>query len=874
MRDHWPLTGRADELSVIAELIAGQQYRGVMLAGGAGVGKSRLAREATAAAASAGWTVRQVTATATSRSVPLGAFAQWIDDVEGAPLLLARRVISALSAGTEPHRLLVFIDDAHLLDDLSALVVHQLVLQHAAAVIVTTRSGQPVPDAVTSLWKEGQLRRVELQPLSRGESTALLQSVLGLVPDHACAERMWRLTAGNVLYLRHLVAQEHDAGRLIDDRGRCRWVGSPEFSPSLVELVEHQTGTIPAGVRDVVDLVAVGQPIERRRLAALVDQFAIEEAEQRDLVRTSGDAVYVGHPMYAEVRLTQCGPLRLRRLRGLAASAMRDDAGPANAVRRGLLWLESDLPPDPEVLSAAATAASSLLDFDLAARLSRAAEESGVGVEARVHLAYNLLMSQKGEDAAAVIDSIATDEVSESAFINDIVLRAANLLWTKRAPDESWRVIDEGLVGATGPRRGQLLAFRANQLVLAARPAEVVAMMDSVDYGKLDGYGQSVRLCAEALALSEVGRTDEAIAKALECYQVLDSSQQGNFLSQALVEFHSFGLAISGRVYEAVELTTRHESDCTTSPSTARSMAAAIAGMVALAAGDLPAALRQLPAESAAEDADMVLANSFYRFHLLRAQALARIGDVDAAEEAMRIAEGDRHPTYVLVEPNSLLAKAWLAAARQRISEARQFAGQAVEFAGSHGQLAREVLCLQTLAQFDDTSVVDRLGQLACLVEGPRVQVAHRYARALSSQDASGLEEASRQFEAMGDVLAAADAAGQAATSHRMAGRIGSAMTAATRAGALADACGGATSPAITAARVVVPFTRREHEIAVLVSQGLSNREIADAVSLSVRTVEGHVYRASCKVGVVKRADLADKIRNLSAPKRSASVPG
>ena len=42
--------------------------------------------------------------------------------------------------------------------------------------------------------------------------------------------------------------------------------------------------------------------------------------------------------------------------------------------------------------------------------------------------------------------------------------------------------------------RGQLLAFRANQLVLAARPADVVAMIDTVDYGTLDGYGQSVRL--------------------------------------------------------------------------------------------------------------------------------------------------------------------------------------------------------------------------------------------------------------------------------------------------------------------------------------------------------------------------------------------
>ncbi|MDT5082686.1 MAG: hypothetical protein QOJ80_7323 [Mycobacterium sp.] len=873
MLDQWPLTGRADELSVIAELVTSKGYRGVILAGGAGVGKSRLAREALNSAASTGWSVRQVLATTTSQSVPLGAFAQWIDDVECVPLVLARRVISALKAGCETHRLLVLVDDAHLLDELSALVVHQLVLHNEAAVIVTVRTGQPTPDAVTSLWKEGHLRRVELQPLSRRESIELVQSAIGLVPDQECADRMWRLTAGNVLYLRHLVAQEYGAGRLIDDHGRCRWVGSPEFSPSLVELVEHQTGAIPAEVRDVVDLVAVGEPVERHHLATLVDQLAIEEAEQRDLIRTSGDAVYVGHPMYAEVRLSQCGPLRLRRLRGLIAMAMGDGAGPANTVRRGLLWLESNLPLDSEVLAAAAAAASSLLDFQLAARLSRAAEESGVGVEARVHLAYNLLMSQKGDDAAVVIDSIATDEVSESAFINEVVLRAANLLWTTRAPAESWRVIDEGLMEATGQRRGQLLAFRANQLVLAARPAEVVAMMDTVDYGTLDGYGQSVRLCAEALALGEVGRTAEAVSKARECYRVLDSSRQGNFLGQALVEFHSFGLAISGRVHDAAELATRHQIDCTTSPSTARSMAAAIVGMVALAAGDLPAAIRHLPVENVADDADMVLVNSFYRFHLLRTQALARIGDVDAGEEAMRIAEVDRHPTYVLVEVNSLLAKAWLAAARHRISEARHFATQAVDFARKHGQLAREVLCLQTLAQFDDTSVVDRLSYLAGTVEGPRAQVAARYARALAHDDTSGLELASTEFEAMGDLLTAADAAGQAARSHRMGGRAGSAMTAATRASRLADACGGAISPAITAARVTVPFTRREYEIAILVAQGLSNREIAVAMSLSVRTVEGHVYRASCKVGVVNRTDLADTIRTLAAPKPAPSRP-
>jgi len=45
----------------------------------------------------------------------------------------------------------------------------------------------------------------------------------------------------------------------------------------------------------------------------------------------------------------------------------------------------------------------------------------------------------------------------------------------------------------------------------------------------------------------------------------------------------------------------------------------------------------------------------------LRAQALARSGDVESASAALRIAEEQWHPTYVLVELNGMLAKAWLA---------------------------------------------------------------------------------------------------------------------------------------------------------------------------------------------------------------------
>jgi DNA-binding CsgD family transcriptional regulator len=867
---HWPLTGRAEEFGVIAELLVSDEFRGVALAGKAGVGKSRLAREAVAAATTAGWSVRHVAATATGRSVPLGAFAQWTDDFDGAPLALARRVIGALTEGVEPSRLLVFVDDAHLLDELSALVLQQLALQRAAAVIVTIRSGRPAPDAVTALWKDGLVRRLELQPLSRSESGQLLQSALRLPPDDDCADRMWRLTQGNVLFLRQLVEQEQGAGRLVCDESRCRWLGKPEVSQSLIELVETQIGAVPEHVRSVVDLVAVGEPVNRNCLASLVDPLALEEAEQRDLIRTAGEAIFVGHPMYAEVRLNQCGPLRLRRLRGLIAAAMKDGSGAADAVRRGLLWLESDLPPDAQVLASAATAASSLLDFGLAERLSRAAAEAGVDVGARIHLAYNLLMQQKGEDAAEVIDTIAADEVPASAFINDVILRAANLLWTLRAPQESWQVIDEALEVATGARVHQLMAFRANQLALAARPVEVIEVMGEVDYGLLDGFGATIGLCAETLALGELGQPRQAVDKAAAGYRVVNTSEQSSFLGQPLVEFHTFALMISGHLAEAVDVAEAHLGRSLEKPATAQVLAASIVGMTALAAGDLTTALQQLPAENASAGNDFVLSNSFYRFQLLRAQALVRSGDVDTAEAALQTARQYQHPAYVYVESTGLLAEAWVAAARERVADARQIACLAAEFARRHGQLAREVLCLQTAVQFGDTTVATRLRELAALVEGPRAPLVARYADALGCDDAEGLEQVSTDLQAMGDLLAAADAAGQAATLHRRAGRRGSAMTAGSRAEQLAVACGGATSPAIVAARLAAPFTQREREVAMLVAQGLTNREIAEAVSLSVRTVEGHIYRASCKAGVAQRSELASVMRHQSAAKLPA----
>ncbi len=853
------MIGRDQQVGEITRAIADGAVRGVALAGKAGVGKSRLAREAVAAAAADGWTVRTIAATATSRPIPLGAFSQWTDDVQSEPFALARRVIEALTDGAQPDRLVVLVDDAHLLDELSALVVHQLVQSQAAGVILTIRTGEQAPAAVTALWKDGLLRRRELEPLSRNIIDDLLTAAFGTAPDRQCADKLWHLTQGNVLFLRQLVEQEYRAGRMVDQQGAVRWLGDTAISGSLAELVDSQIGAITGDVRDVVDLVAVSEPIDWHCLRLITDQDAIEEAEQRELIRTSGGDVYIGHPLYAEVRLNRCGASRLRRLRGKVATAMKDGGGTAKVVKRGLLWLESDLPPEPEVLLSAATAASSLLDFETAERLFRAAAATGIGAQARIPLAYSLFMMEKGDLALEVLEGVEVDEATESAFINDVVMRASNLLWGMRSPERSWRLIDDALKASRGARRQQLLVFRANQLALAARPGEVLATMADVSYQDIDRYGATMAYSVESMAYGELGQADQAVAMAIEADQALAQSEQGKFLRQTLTEFHTFALIAAGRTGEAIAVAERNCRAHRDEPADVRAVAAEILGMVMLAAGDLGAALRHLPEDVMANS--FHVANSFHRFHLLRAQALARAGDGDAAERALHKAEEHRHPAYVYVTSTQLLAEAWLAAVRSRATEARRLAREAAEFAREHDQLAREVWCLQTAVQFDDTDAAARLAELTALVQGPRAAVAARYAAAVSADDAGELDWASAEFETMGDLLAAADAAGQAATSHRRAGRAGSAMTAAARAHRLATVCGSATSPAIRAASFVPPFSNREREIAVLVAQGLSNREIAEAVSLSVRTVESHIYRASTKAGVSGRSALAEMMR-------------
>lgn len=61
----------------------------------------------------------------------------------------------------------------------------------------------------------------------------------------------------------------------------------------------------------------------------------------------------------------------------------------------------------------------------------------------------------------------------------------------------------------------------------------------------------------------------------------------------------------------------------------------------------------------------------------------------------------------------------------------------------------------------------------------------------------------------------------------------------------------------------VIPLTSREREIVALIGRGLSNKEIARALSIEVPTVKNHVHHLLEKLGVQRRWAAAAKVQSL-----------
>ena len=861
MRLSWPLIGRTEEMRILAAAISGSDVPGVVISGAEGVGKSRIAREALAVAASEGCETRLTAGTSSARAIPLGAFSAWAPSGVTDTVALVRGVIEALTSAPSAAKMVLAVDDIHLLDDLSTFVVHQIVARGLAKVILTVGDGEPIPPATQEIWKADHFARLDLQQLSVDETSRLLTATLPGPVDPDAADRLWKLTRGNVLYLRNIVEQEVADGRIVQESGYWRWIGDPIMPPGLVELIESRIGTLPTPVSEVIDALAVGEPIELAALTRITDSAAVEEAETRGLITLepagAGIEVRLTHPLYGELRRGRAPHSRLRRLRGLvaaelAASDDRDDI--RVVVRRATLSIDSDLAPDPDMLVMAARGAVWLADLALADRLAEAAIRAGAGPEPKFVRAHALSWLGRGEEAAAVLADIRSSELTDRDRARFAFLQSSNMLWALGDPERAKELIDQASRNTPPDARIYIDAFLTVYWFAMDQPEEAVRASKSLALEDLPVVGAEIAWALAQIS-GDAGRTTEAVAAAEAGYSVATRSLDAPHMRFNIADAEVGALLLAGRIDDARHVADRIRLQADNLPGAAQLLGPAVGGRAELGAGNLHTARLLLKQASDGLSISHPIGWG-YRYGFPYVTALAVSGATDEAEAVLAALDTVQR-TFRSLDYEQSVARAWVAAGQGAVTEAIAVLISAAEAARTTGRFAAEVLCLQTATQFGDRTCAPRLADLEAIVEGPRVGVAARFAAALRDGAAAELSAVSEDFERMGDLVAAVDAAAHAALAYRRQDKRGSALGCSTRADALAAQCGGVRTPALRLASESLPFTDREAEIVMLIGEGLSNRAVAERLTLSVRTVESHIYRAMMKAGVSSRDELA-----------------
>lgn len=869
MGHDWPLVGRATELIQIDALLCAE-HRSVILAGAAGVGKTRLALEVLTSADKAGLATAHVSATQSTAGIPFGALAPLLPAfrhvVRGAVDDRAdflRRSAAALVERAGERRLVLLVDDAHLLDDPSAALIHQLAATDVATILATVRTGERTPDAVVAIWKDGLAERLEVPGLRAGDIDFLLQSALGAPIDPAAAALLTVRCQGNALFLRELVLGAVHDGSLRDEGGIWRLVVPLAPSDRLVELVEARLGGLTAAGQSLVEIVALGEPVGPAVIEALSTSAVAEDLERRAILTSRVDGrrleIRLAHPLYGEVIRARTPALRTRAI----ARSLAEVIEASGARRRQDTLQVATLRlcgggATPELMLAAAYSARWLYDFSLAERLARAAVQAGGGFDAALLSAQLASLQGLGEQAErdfAELTPIADNDSQRSLIA---LSRVDNYAFFLGRPEAALRVAEEVEPLIRDPGWRNEIAARRATLVLAttgpAAAAEVaVPLLDGAEGRTLVWACQVV-----SHSLNRLGRFEASSS----------ATRRGHEAHMALTEpldwypsVHLFNrceaLAFSGHLKEAAALAREQHDEGLNQRSVetqgwfalqltrvlvdqGRVRSAAFHGREAVAL------FRQLGRQL------------FVEFSLqYLAQALALGGRAREARDALRaLDELGLPPTYYR-GVDLLQTRAWVAAASGDLRQACQLFEEAVCTGDRIGDRVGETTALHGLARLGCAKqVADRLTERAADVSGDLAPTRAAHTRALAASDAAALAEVADAFETMGADLLAAEAAADSGATWRSVGESRKAAAGERRAATLADRCEGARTPALKVITTRARLTRREREAALLATTGRSNREIAARLYVSVRTVEGYLQRVYEKLGISSRTEL------------------
>ncbi|NHT19051.1 LuxR C-terminal-related transcriptional regulator [Cellulomonas sp. IC4_254] len=761
------------------------------------------------------------------------------------------------------RRSLLLVDDADRMDDASLGVVRR-VIGRTGSLLVASSTTDPLRAACGGL-RDLLLGRapaeVRVQPFGFRAVAALLESVLGAPADAALTASVMAETGGNPRAVVALADAARASGALLRHDGL--WVGDGTLGEVPAEAVAYifLSGLGPDCVAALETLASAG-PVPADVVDRLVDPTAL--ATLSDLGRVvghelagSGEVLAVSPPLLARALRERVSPYRRRRLAERVAAeggALAASATPVGDLTTALLATPSGEGGAPEWVVQVAGLVHERATAEEGARRSEWLAQPTLAT-ANAYLAALLrrpATEQLEEVFARVVPGEHDDAGERAAFA---FYRSRWTAWaaSPRATAEADEAdeVDGGPAGdgaAQAPEAGgaelddpdlapvaelgRLKPRLLRELAAGRSPEEVAAETDPEPHVPfVRGWPSVLR----AAALLEAGWPDAA----LEVVERADLSSAAVEPRHYLAALHGQALLQTGRLDEAEQWQRRMlDAAYDAVDALAIRVHASMLAEVLYVSSQTAAAWRAV-STALRLGAPGPVGTTFYRRGLtIGAVIQAHAGNLTLAQVLVR--ELDRSPQAhrPLLRSVRPLARAALAAASGEPQAAARISRDAAHAYAAEGLLQPALLCW-TLAGGDlDAERADAVRDLASRT---RVPLLEPYAQVVV-----GLVEDDR------DAVAAAVSRTSAATAPALARAaeqlLGVQEGTPRPARAHVTRLGGLRSE---------PLSGREQEVAVLAREGLSNRQIADQLYLSVRTVENHMSRALRKLGLVSRSELA-----------------
>ena len=833
-----------------------------------------------------------------------------------------RRGETALPVFEATHRavvafgpLVLAIDDLQWIDAQSMALLHYLLraAESSAQPVVVLAASRPSAAAATfakgieSVLPDARRHRYDLRGLPRDEGVALALAIDSRLSESA-AEKVWRQAAGSPFWLEAL-ARDRDTADALD-------------------VVGDRLRSISADAAELVGALAVvARPAERVELAvlnawpALRLEQAIRELVARGLVAELPGAVRLTHDLIRDAATAAVPAATARRLHTRLVEVIEANAGDDLALLAEALdhRTAAGLPTAVLGKRLVASPGHRLIGPDLFGRLSAIAEAQPVGSADQLELDARLgtLASEQGEQELAIrhwsrVAKGAEDvrerqhadlEAARAAYaagraadvnahlerarsypldaITSIQLdtvEAETLLWvehrTTHGAEAAQRAVARGreLAASAGGIGGLPRATRA--VLLAAlgaahdgalqeeRAADLLSLSrDALDLA--DGLGEEARLSAllrTAFGIWSLGLWAEAEERFRESWAI----SHRLILPTSMIEA-GLGLARVllrlGRIDEARMIATETDAlEARIRPWRRWDTSQALLHMIELSLGE-PGAIGRLRADAMRAEAHFAI-----NVHQIAAMWLSRLGERSAADDV----------------------EAELEAARACSAEAqcprchRELLVVSAELHARHGRVDQ---ARHELAEWESS----RDGPGYPALDEWRVRA--RSAIAVASGDVAA-------HRLLADVVVATEATGAAEDATwarlnlgsflRASGDRQAAVTAYTEAAARAQQLGAVSAGRIasrglrelgvrawrrsarqTGADALHDLSARELEIARLVSQGSSNREIAELLALSPKTVTRHLTNSLAKLGARNRTELAALVHAVSVRRSS-----